>query len=223
MRNVLITKELNNKQRALASDYGLKVTELPFIKIKFEYDTVDIPFAEAWIVTSANGAKYIDSHFDEFPKEKRPKVIFAIGESTAEHIKNLNIPIEMPNYGTAENVAELVLKSGVESAVLFTGNLRRNVLPNALKDKIEFTEFFVYETELLNHQLDMEEFDGIAFFSPSGVRAFIQSNQINNHKVIAIGTVTRQAVQEHLGVRAGIPATPKVEDVLFALKEDLSL
>lgn len=223
MHNVLITKELNNKQRALASDYGLKVTELPFIKIKFEYDTVEVPFAEAWIVTSVNGAKYIDAHFDDFPKEKLPKVIFAIGESTAERIKNLNIPIEMPKYGTAENVAELVLASGVQSAVLFTGNLRRNILPDTLKDEIEFTEFFVYETELLNHQLDMEDFDGIAFFSPSGVKAFTQANQINGHKIIAIGTVTRQAVQEHLNVRAGIPATPKVEDVLFALKEDLNL
>lgn len=222
MHNVLITKELNNKQRALASDYDLKITELPFIKIKFEYDTVDIPFAEAWIVTSVNGAKYIDSHFDEFPKEKRPKIIFAIGESTAEHIKNLNIPIEMPKYGTAKNVAELVLASGIQSVVLFTGNLRSDVLPSALKNELEFTEFFVYETELLNHKIEMANFEGIAFFSPSGVKAFAQTNQIDNQKIIAIGTVTRQAVQKHLGVRAGIPATPKVEDVLFALKEDLS-
>lgn len=222
MHNVLITKELTNKQRALANDYGLNVTELPFIKVTFEYDTVEIPFAEAWIVTSSNGAKYIDSHFDDFPVEKRPKVIFAIGPSTAEHIKNLNIPIKMPDYGTAENLADLLLKSDVRSAVLFAGNLRRDVLANQLSEEIDFTEVIVYHTELLDHKLDMTEFDGIAFFSPSGVRAFATSNQIDQHKVIAIGTVTKQAVRDHLGVRGGIPASPKVEDVLFALKEDLS-
>lgn len=218
MHKVLITKELSNRDEATAVDYGLDVVEQPFIKIIFEYDAVEVPPAEAWIVTSANASKYIDAHYEEFVN--KPKVIYAIGESTAQPLQNLPINIKMPSYGLADNVKDLVLKDDIQSAVFFSGNLRGDVIPS-LAEEIDLVERVVYKTELLDIPLNMDEFEGVAFFSPSGVKAFAQSNKITNQKVVAIGTTTKQAVRDILGVEAGIPATTKVEDVLFALKEDI--
>lgn len=222
MHKVLMTKELSKEQKAIAHDYGLEVVEQPFIKITFEYDTVRIPKADAWIVTSSNAARYISSHASELNRENYPDLIVSIGNATSEHIDHLGIPVIQPDYGTAENVVELVKTKGIRSAVFFSGNLRSNVIPNGLKDVLDLTEIRVYTTEILDQKMNMDEFDAVAFFSPSGVRGFAQSNSITNQKVIAIGTTTKKAVQEELGVRAGIPGSTSVEDVLFAIKEDLS-
>lgn len=222
MHKVLITKELSKEQRAIAHDYQLDVIEQPFIKVTFTYDTVHIPTADAWILTSANAARYISSHAAEINKDNYPKIIFSIGAATSEHIDHLGIPIEEPDYGTAENVVDLVKSKGLQSAVFFSGNLRGDTIVDGLQDGLQLTEIQVYETELVDKKIDMEPIEAVAFFSPSGVRGFAKSNAITNQKVIAIGTTTKKEVQKLLGVRAGIPGSTSVEDVLFAIKEDLS-
>jgi len=221
MHKVLITKELSKEQEAIAHDYGLEVVQTPFIKVTLEYDTVQLPKADVWIVTSSNAARYLAVHFDSMQRDLHADKIIAIGESTANHLNHLGIPIEMPNYGTAENVVDLVKRLKPNSAVFFSGNLRSNVIPQGLQDELDFYEFQVYQTELLDVDLDMSQFSALAFFSPSGVKGFAQSNHVDGQKVVAVGTTTKQAVQDHLGVRARIAASPNVEDVLFALKEDL--
>lgn len=223
MHKVLLTKELNKEQEALAYDYGLDVVEHPFIKVTLEYDTVEPPHADVWILTSSNAARYLSANLADIPRELYPEKVVCIGPATAEHIKNIGRAIEMPSYGTAENVVDLVKSLGARSAVFFSGNLRSNTIPEGLQDELDFTELQVYQTELLDEKLGMSQFEAVAFFSPSGVRGFAQSNELTNQKVIAVGTVTKQAVRDVLGVRAGIPASPSVEDVLFAIKEDLGI
>ena len=222
MHKVLITKELTKKQRAIAHDYHLDPIEQSFIKITFSYDAVRIPKVDAWILTSANAARYINTNFSEFSTDHLPKQIVSIGDATSQHIDHLGIPILQPNYGTAENVVELVKQKGIQSAVFFSGNLRGNTIPDGLAKELDFTEIQVYKTELIDQKLPMDTIKGVAFFSPSGVRGFAQSNSITNQTVIAIGTTTKQEVKQVLGVEAGIPGSTSVEDVLFALKQDLS-
>ncbi len=222
MQKVLVTKRLNPDQEALAVDYGLQVIEDVFIKVIYEYDTIIPKPAQAWIVTSAHAANYLAVHFEDFPETVLPQTIFAVGKSTAEEIGHLGIPIQSPDYATADNLAELILKENIQSAVFFKGNLSKDVIPNRLQGQVDLQQIQVYETELLPHKVDLDQIQGVAFFSPSAVQAFAQDNRITDQIVVAIGSTTRQAVRDFLGVSAGIPAHASVEDVLFALKEDLN-
>ncbi len=222
MHKVLLTKKITKEQEALAHDYGLDPLVQNFIKVTLEYETIVPPKAETWIFTSSNASKYISAHAPDIPKDVWPNQIVAIGKSTGSHLTHLGLPIHVPDYGSADQVVELVKQLKSKSAVFFSGNLRRNVIPEGLKDRIEFYEFQVYQTELVDVPLDLSEVEGIAFFSPSGVKAFAISNQVSNQKLVAMGTTTKQAVMNEFGIRPGISATPRVEDVLFALKEELT-
>ena len=221
MHKVLLTKKLTKEQEALAYEYGLDPVVQNFIKVTLEYDTIIPPKAETWIFTSSNASKYISAHAPDIPKDAWPNQIVSIGESTASHIKHLGIPIYVADYGSADRVVDKVKELKSKSAVFFSGNLRRNVIPEALKDEIDFYEFQVYQTELIDVPLDLSEIEGIAFFSPSSVKAFAMSNTIGNQKLVAMGTTTKQAVMDTFGKRPGIAASPKIEDVLFALKDEL--
>ncbi len=222
MHKVLITKKLNRSQQALALDYNLDVVEESFVKITYEYDTIVPPKAEAWILTSSNAANYISSHFEEFPASVLPQTIYCIGSSTAQPINHLGIAIKMPSYATADNLADLVLEDAVQTAIFFSGNLRKDTIMNRLSSLITCTEIQVYQTELLEKTVDLSDMEAVAFFSPSGVQAFSKQNSITTQKVVAIGSATKQAVREYLQVEAGIATHASVEDVLFALKDELN-
>jgi len=222
MHKVLITKKLTKEQEAIAHDYGLEPIVQNFIKVTLEYDTIVPPKVETWIFTSSNASKYISAHAPDIPKDLWPNQIVAIGKGTASHISHLGLPVHIPDYGSAISVVEQVKELNTNSAVFFSGNLRRNVIPDALEETMDFHEFQVYQTELIDVPVDLTGVEAIAFFSPSGVKAFAISNTIKNQKLVAMGSTTKQAVIDAFGIRPGISATPKVEDVLFALKEEVN-
>lgn len=221
MHKVLLTKKLNKEQESLAYEYGLDPVVQNFIKVTLEYETIIPPKAETWIFTSSNASKYISAHAPDIPKDAWPNQIVTIGEGTASHLRHLGLPIHVADFGSADKVVEKVKELKSKSAVFFSGNLRRNVIPDALKEEIEFYEFQVYQTELIDVPLDLSGILAIAFFSPSGVKAFALSNTVGNQKLVAMGSTTKKAVLDEFGLRAGIAASPKIEDVLFALKEEL--
>lgn len=219
MHKVLITKSLTNKQRAIAHDYQLEVDEVPFIKTTYNYECPIVKPAQAWVVSSIHAAKFIATHYDEF--DYFPEVIYAIGASTASHLDHLQIKIKTPSYASALRLVQLIEKDSIQSAIFFCGNLRKDSIPNALRE-LDYQEIQVYKTDFLTPKINMNNYKGVAFFSPSGVQAFSKFNTIKDQVVVAIGTTTKQAVQEFLDTKARIPAAATVEDVLFALKQDVN-
>ncbi len=79
------------------------------------------------------------------------------------------------------------------------------------KDKLHFKEIVVYKTELKPQHFS-ESFDGLLFFSPSGVKSFTLSNDMGNSAVFCIGDTT--AAEAALYTESIIVAdTPTVENL----------
>ena len=124
--------------------------------------------------------------------------IFCIGYQTkkiaADTFDEKNI------IGTADNGAELaeeiIKHSSVKRMVFFCGNQRRDVLPEKLKKNgIELEELVVYKT-IEKPQIISKSYDGILFFSPSGVRSFFSVNKVNDAvQIFAIGTTTAKEIK----------------------------
>ena len=99
------------------------------------------------------------------------------------------------------------------SFTFFCGNIRKNTIPNYFQEnKIAYNEFVVYETKLKPHQIK-KPFDGILFFSPSGVNSFLENNTLENKMCFCIGTTTAKAL-ENKTENIVIASQPTVENVI---------
>src|SRR5690606_37356676 len=71
-------------------------------------------------------------------------------------------------------------KYSKEHIAFFAGNLRRNVLPDAMnRASIVFDEYLVYQNEESSVKIEAKT-DGILFYSPSGVKSYLKQNTITH-------------------------------------------
>ena len=116
--------------------------------------------------------------------------------------------------GYAEDLAEIItLIHSSDSFTFFSGNLRRETLPKALKEaNIEFNEIKVYETTLTPQKIK-GSFDALLFFSPSGVESYLKDNSIKKESCFCIGDTTASALLK-ITKNIIIPENPTIEDVI---------
>src|SRR5690606_7752508 len=99
--------------------------------------------------------------------------------------------------GYAADLAEIItLIYAKEKFTFFSGNLRRDTLPETLSNaKVVFNEIEVYETILTPKKMN-GTFDGILFFSPSGVESYLKNNKITTENCFCIGTTTAETLEK---------------------------
>lgn len=213
---ILSTKKLllNQKQGLLHANF--EVIEEDFIQTKiknFELSKVN----ENLIFTSQNAVQSILNH----PKveELKSKNVFSVGMKTKELLTENGFNV-IAYTGYASDLAEIIsLVYENESFTFFSGNLRRDVLPNTLEENgITFNEIEVYETELTSKKI-IDKFDGILFFSPSAVESYFKWNTIKEEICFCIGETTAEAL-ENMKIKAIIIADkPTVENLIAEVIE----
>lgn len=207
---ILSTKKLSLSQKNLFLNSGLSLVEYDAIKIEFlDFEIPEKEIKNA-IITSKNSAKAII--------EKQLKILncFCVGEKTAGFLKNHNFNIrEISDYGS--DLAKIITeKYRNEKFTFFCGNLRREELPSELKkEDIEFKEVEVYKTSL-NQQSFQQEFDGIMFYSPSGVKSFTSENKMKESTVFCIGRTTAKEAEKHTK-NIVIATKPSIENLIVTV------
>ena len=174
MLAVLSTKKLLGNQRTLLLNAGISLVEYNAIKIEFVPFEIPLNIENA-IFTSQNAVEAIqDSRF-------KIQNCFCIGEKTKSLLEEYGRKvIAMTEY--ASQLAENLVKNHKnDSFHFFCGNIRSDEIPSKLKENnISFEEIEVYRTTL-NPKKFERKFDAVLFFSPSGVRSFVEGNT-NNKK-----------------------------------------
>ena len=114
----------------------------------------------------------------------------------------------------ASDLAEIItLIYSNESYTFFSGNLRKETLPKALKEaKITFNEIQVYETTLTPQKIK-SPLEAILFFSPSGVESYLKENTIKKELCFCIGETTAEALPKTVK-NIIVAAQPSIEDVI---------
>ena len=197
LKTILSTKILLKLQKQLLLDAGFEVTESDFIEtnhLDFEIPPLVGP-GEVLIFSSQNGVKSVLKH----PKinKLKAKTAFCVGLKTKDLLQQNGFKVEAyTSY--AEDLAEIIsLIYADEKFTFFSGNLRRDTLPNMLKENgISFNEIVVYETNLTPQKITSKP-DGILFFSPSAVESFLKINKITNEICFAIGNTTAQELEKN--------------------------
>ena len=214
--NILSTKSLLPIQKQELVNANFNVIEEDFIETK----TIDFELSKVndnLIFTSQNAVNSILQH----PKceELKAKNVFSIGMKTKDLLTENGFNV-IAYTGYAADLAEIIsLIYSDESFTFFSGNLRRDVLPNTLEENgILLNEIKVYETKLTSKKVT-EKLDGILFFSPSGVDSYLKLNTIKDETCFCIGETTAEALENKKVKTIVIADKPSVENVIAEVVE----
>lgn len=213
---MLSTKKLKTSQRELLLNSGVSFVEYNAITIQ----PLDLEIPETLenvIFTSQNAVASFLSNSSDI--EAKSLKCFCVGDRTT---------------GLLENNGFSVLETAIDSKTLgetivgeyynfdfhyFCGESRRDELPDILeKNKIVLTEIPVYRTTPNLKKFD-RQFDVVLFFSPSGVRSFLEKNKAADTLACCIGPTTADEAK-HCFENITIANSPTVESTIArAMKE----
>ncbi|QLC66910.1 uroporphyrinogen-III synthase [Flavobacterium sp. LPB0248] len=207
---ILSTKILSPLHKQELMKYGVELIEADFIKTENKaFELKDLN--ESLIFTSQNAVHSVLSA----PKseELKKKNVYCVGIKTKTLLTDNGFNV-IAYTGYASDLAEIItLIYGNESYTFFSGNLRRDTLPEALKEAgIKFNEIQVYETTLKPQKIKANP-EAILFFSPSGVKSYLKDNTINKQICFCIGDTTAEALNK-ITKNIIIADQPTIEDVI---------
>ena len=207
---VLSTKKLLPNQRELLLNTGLGLVEIDFISIEpIDFEIQEIP--ENLIFTSKNAVKAIFDH--ERRQEMQQKKIFCVGEKTADFLRKNNFEVVATAHSGARLGAIIAEKHKASEFLFFCGRKRNDDLPEILKkNNVQLSEVQVYDTQLTPKQVE-RVFDGVLFFSPSGVESFCFKNALFDTPAFCIGHTTASEAKKYTD-NVIVASKPTVENVI---------
>ncbi len=190
MTRILSTKKLSKALKNKLSDAKIELVEKNFIQTKsVDFETPQLN--EYLVFTSKEAVKSV---LKSDVKNVHSISCFCVGSKTRNFLEKKGfIVLESADY--AEELIQIIdSKYKNHSFTFFCGNIRRNTIPDFFQqNKIAYNEIVVYETKLKPNQIK-ESFDGVLFYSPSGVNSFLENNTLENKTCFCIGTTTAKAL-----------------------------
>ncbi|SEW54580.1 uroporphyrinogen-III synthase [Chitinophaga arvensicola] len=209
---ILSTRHLTDSSIAVAGESGIHIDVKDFIQIKLvlnealmgEENLFHVFRPEAvHVFTSVNAVKMLAQHYihqdDTFYVVSKPKICCISGKTKKalqRLFKSGEFLAESP-YGS-ELGTTIAALGNITAVNFFCGNIRRNELPDILKEAgITVNEFVIYEN-IPAPVVTATNYDGILFFSPSAVKSYFSVNQLPAATVcFAIGSTTAAALKEY--------------------------
>lgn len=204
---------------------------------QFDYDFVDVikikhfkmePFDlknKSLIFTSVNGVQsFFENEFK--PNETFTDInynkIYCVGQKTKREIRKFG-------FGTfkmkknAKDLAEFIIENAKEERFLhFCGNLALDVLNRSMPlQNYYYKKIPVYETELL-YPIIKDNFDAVAFFSPSGVKSYAKFNSLEGKKIFSIGSTTEKEIKQYTKEQIFTSKESHLEDLVKLIIKKLS-
>ncbi|UII77481.1 uroporphyrinogen-III synthase [Flagellimonas sp. HMM57] len=210
MKTVLSTKLLSPSQKELFLNSGIGMVEYDALHIEF----LDIAIPDNYqnyIFTSKNAVKAFLNRSKHLDRNKCNA--FCVGEKTRMLLEESGMKV-IKAEENASDLGDFIIKNHENEKFLFLcGNLRREELPEMLsRNKIRCTQIIAYNTHLIPRKFN-RIFDGILFFSPSGIKSYTQENSISKSLAFCIGNTTANEVKKHTD-KIIIANRPTVENVL---------
>ena len=210
MKNILSTKKLSTVQKDQLLQEGVCVVDYDAIAITFlDFEAPEV--IDNAIFTSQQAVR---SFLKKSQGVLSIKNCFCVGQKTKSLLEENGLKVIEIGQNATE-LAQNIVKNYKNSVFYyFCGTIRREELPKALKsEKISLFEVKTYKTVLKTNKFD-QNWDGILFFSPSGVASYISENkhQTNTH-AFCIGQTTAASAKKHFK-NVVVAPTNTIESVL---------
>lgn len=174
--------------------------------------------SKALIFTSINGLQgFLQNGFEINERNK----LFCVGKKSAKQLTELGFHVQKTEANAEKLAEKLIREYAEESYVHFCGNIALETISQKLNvHGIDYQKTVVYETEALNPEIT-EEFDAVAFFSPSGVRSFAHQNSLSGLQLFSIGKTTENEIKKLISGPVITSLQNTLEDLLKLMKASL--
>ena len=218
---LLSTKILSQNFREQILMHQFSLVEQSFIKISFlENPKIDEIFNHL-IFTSQNAVNAVFSA-PKIQKMIKGKITYCVGKKTASLLAENGQKVTKISQNSLELARFLVKNHQNESFSYFCGKLRTPDLEEILPLRgMHIKPIEVYSTHLQEH-IVKGHFDGILFFSPSGVRGYAQNNGFENVHSFCLGNSTAKEVALHTS-QYTVAKEPSESQLLLSLKNHITL
>ncbi|MBZ4189045.1 uroporphyrinogen-III synthase [Niabella beijingensis] len=199
--HILSTKQLDSRLLQLAGD-GVELDCIPFIKTRTVSAAAlaaaidQVPLTDAAVIfTSAHAVTAVAAALTADPVWK----IYCIETATLKKVRELFPRSEIiASAPTGAALVKRIIKKRPGHLFFFCGNLRLETIPDALRqNSISCNELVVYTTTLTPVRIN-RMYDGILFYSPSGVESFFSLNTITEGTTaVSIGPSTTTALKKY--------------------------
>lgn len=223
---ILSTRWPEEQLQQQAAEFGITVYAIPFITTAPVEETVLSKITAQWlnkevtvVFTSRHAVESLSRILDQFPESW---TCFCLQGATQNTFSNTWPGVTIT--GTAENAEELANRigkiSGNHEVLFFCGNLRRNELPEVLKEYHKIVvEITCYETQLTPVRTE-KKYHGILFMSPSAVKSFFSVNSLPDETAIfAIGNTTAAEIKKFTRSEPVISDTPATRPLMKKIAE----
>jgi len=221
MTTILSTRKLLPAQESMFLNNGIEVVQHDGISIAF--NDFELPNAQDYyIFTSRNAVKaYLNKTKNNTPLQNSHIHCFCVGQKTRSYLIENGLKVIKMTENASELANFIVNNHQNASFSLLVGNRNRPELREQLsQNNIEFSEVEAYTTTLTPKKFQ-EDFDGILFFSPSGIQSFTQKNELSQRAAFCIGeTTAREAKKFTDNVQISLETT--VESVITLTINSLS-
>ena len=210
MKNILSTKKLSTVQKDQLLQEGVCAVDYDAISITF------LDFKAPEVIDNAifTSQQAVRSFLEKSQGVLSIKNCFCVGEKTKSFLEENGLKVIEIGQNAAELAQNIAKNYKKSDFYYFCGTIRREELPKALKsEKMTVFEVKTYKTVLKTKKFD-QNWDGILFFSPSGVASYISENkhQRNTH-AFCIGQTTAASAKKHFKSVVVAP-TNTIESVL---------
>jgi uroporphyrinogen-III synthase len=236
VRNILISQpdpeNGNSPYDKLRDKYKVNIDFKPFIQVEpvpikeFRRQRVEILNHSAVIFTSRNAV----DHFFKLCSEIKIDVpadmkYFCISDQTSNYLQKYIVIRKRKIFTgskTAKDLIEILRKHKNEKFLFPCSNIRKNDIPDFLtQNEFQFTEAVIYKTVACNlSHLPINNYDVIAFFSPSGIKSLYDNFpdfKQNKTRIAAFGPSTAKAAKDAgliIDILAPQPEAPSMTGAL---------
>ncbi len=224
MKSILSTKKMTEPLRQLLLKRGFILEEYEAIRIDPIQFNIPLIIENA-IFTSQNSVKALQNSIPKL----RDKIqnCFCVGPKTKTLLETQNLKVVKMARDASKLAKHIAKNHKKESFHFFRGNFSRDIIPSTLKKHgIPLVEIEVYKTTHTPKNFN-QKFDGILFFSPSGVQSFMMSMSDDNNGVSAfsgtafcIGMTTASEAKKHFE-NVEISSETTVESIIEKVVETL--
>ncbi|MEE2772774.1 MAG: uroporphyrinogen-III synthase [Bacteroidota bacterium] len=206
MVRILSTKKLERNQEELLLNAGLSLVQYDGIRIEMSEFKIPQQPVENAVFTSKNAVKAI------LQKAVEIQNAFCVGDKTAALLEEQGISVKVKAQDASELAMKITTDFSEANFIFFCGNKRRDELPETLKKhRVKIDEIEVYRTSLRAMEFP-QPFDGILFFSPSGVQSYHLQNQMQG-TAFCIGETTASEARKHTK-NIVVAARPGIENLI---------
>ncbi|MFM2047851.1 MAG: hypothetical protein RI955_397 [Bacteroidota bacterium] len=196
---IISTKKIDAELKQFALDNGINIVDYNFLEYYYlDTKKIVLAFAEnknPLVFTSQHAVNAATILINKYNISLLNKTCFAINGTTAQLASANGFEV----IDTATNsitLAEKIIHKKSQQVLFCCGNIRLQHLSEILtKNGILITEIEVYRKMLMPIKIDKKA-DGILFFSPSQIDAFLLQNELNNTTTaFCIGDTTAKHLQ----------------------------